>query len=87
MKFTSSGINLEMDTLDILNKHIKLPEESPVAAYLRATANLSLAGISCRKEVFFRAMIGDTTFSKYSKSVGVIKPSRTTASFLIFLSL
>jgi hypothetical protein len=39
----ASGINLEMDALDILNRHVKLPSESPVARYLNVTANLSLA--------------------------------------------
>jgi hypothetical protein len=46
-------INLEMDSLNILNKYIKLPSQSPVARNLNITANLSLAGIACRKEVFF----------------------------------
>jgi hypothetical protein len=43
----TSGINLEMDALDILNKYVKLPSESPVARYLNVTAKLSLAGIAC----------------------------------------
>jgi hypothetical protein len=30
----TSAITLEMDALDILNKYIKLPSESPVARYL-----------------------------------------------------
>jgi hypothetical protein len=48
-----------MDALNILNKHIKLPTESPVARCLNITANLLLAGIACRKEVFFREIVGD----------------------------
>jgi hypothetical protein len=41
----TSGVNLEMDAIDILNTYTKLPSESPVARYLNVTANLSLAGI------------------------------------------
>jgi hypothetical protein len=69
----TSAITLKMDALDILNKYIKLPSESPVARYLKITANLSLAGIACRKEVFFREITGDTIFSNSSKSVGVMR--------------
>jgi hypothetical protein len=36
----TSGINLEMDALNILNKYVKLPSESPVAGYLNITTNL-----------------------------------------------
>jgi len=68
----TSGINLEMDALDILNKYIKLPSESPVVD-LNVTANLSLAGIACRKEVFFREIIGDTIFSNSSKPAGDVR--------------
>jgi hypothetical protein len=67
----TSGFNLEMDALDILNTYIKLPSESPVARYLNVTSNLSLAGIVCRK-AFFREIIRDTIFRTSSKSVGVI---------------
>jgi hypothetical protein len=65
-----SGINLEVDALNILNKYIKLPSMSPVARYFNITANLSLAGIACRKEVFFREIVGDTIFSNSTQSVG-----------------
>jgi hypothetical protein len=69
----TSGINLEMDALNILNKDIKLLSESPVARYLNITTNLSLAGIDCRKEVFFQEISGNTIFSNSSKSVGVMQ--------------
>jgi hypothetical protein len=36
----TSGINLEMDALNILNKYVKLPSESSVARYLNITTNL-----------------------------------------------
>jgi hypothetical protein len=61
-----------MDALNILNKYIKLPSEWPAARYLNVTSNLSLEGTACRKEVFFREIIGDTIFSNSSKPVGVI---------------
>jgi hypothetical protein len=69
----TSGTDLEMDALNILNKYIKLPSESPVARYLNTTANLSLAEIACLKEVFIREINGDTIFSNSSKSVGVMR--------------
>jgi hypothetical protein len=52
----TSGIDLEIDALNILNKYIKLP----VARYLNTTANLSLAEIACHKEVFIREINRDT---------------------------
>jgi hypothetical protein len=64
----TSGINLEMDALNILNKYIKLPSE----LYINITAHLSLEGITRRKEVFFREINGDTIFSNTLKPVGVI---------------
>jgi hypothetical protein len=67
----TSGITLEMDALNILNKYIKLCSESPVARYLNTTANLSVA--ACRKEMFLREIYGDTIFSSSSKSVGVVR--------------
>jgi hypothetical protein len=69
----TSGINLEMDALNILNKYIKLPSKSSVARYLNVTANLSLAGIACQKELFFREIIRDTVLSNSSKFVGVMR--------------
>jgi hypothetical protein len=69
----TSGINLEMDALNILNKHINLPSESPVARYLNVTANLSLAEIACQKDAFFREINGDTICSNSSNPVGVMR--------------
>jgi hypothetical protein len=46
----TSGMNLEVDALDILNKYIKVSRKSPVARYLNVTANLSLAGLLVEKK-------------------------------------
>jgi hypothetical protein len=59
--------------MDILNKNFRLSSESPVASYLSVVANLSLAGIACRKEVFFREMIRHGIFSRSSESVVVMQ--------------
>lgn len=69
----TSGMVLLITCFDILNMHIRVWYESPVARNRIVIASRSWGGIACLNFVFFLVIWGAILLSKSSKSVDVIR--------------